>query len=663
MQLAPHKQKMSTQTIHIGGSSTFPNSATTINNNSNGGYVSNVTVITTATGMVNANANNRLPAKSQSASIGNYTIVRKKQRLNPATPLGESNMNTIANAVNTLTANQMMMNSGLANNNFVVRKVPGQKRARVTHQTAPIVLLSNNGENVAPQTVTATTSLLNRPKGQHSIKHHSTIASSGGTASMPPVSVARRNARERNRVKQVNNGFTALRDRIPDEVAEIFEAHGTGRGSVKKLSKVETLRMAVEYIRSLEQCLVDDGVVLPTPPMDDDDAVQEAVDDEDTFDFSGHDFNGNSTIRIMSNTTGDDDLDDDVDSATLMLDEEATDALGSATMITTAACAPIDVSAFLDTSSSTGSTISNGGSTMLTNNTQEFIRLPAGGTFQISTPIYERDENGVGLLQHQYAGVPILDASTGFIHHPQQRQPQQKHVLPQQHQQQQQRLQVQLHHQQQQHAQQQLQQFQQLQLQQNVMLMSPAASISPNSYTTEPSPSPASVTSSLSGGAGSNNGPIKTEECYVILPPAHLRGEQQQALLQQQLQQQQQRRRRSPIGTTIQMAADGTVYYATMAPEEDEDDDDVNENGGNEVLMERLQQQQHQQLLDGDEDVSLSPVPAMYALKTELSDDSDELLLCDQDQWWQPSSVAGGSDEQQQEQVQPLQHLLEARAP
>lgn len=81
-------------------------------------------------------------------------------------------------------------------------------------------------------------------------------ASGGKSKMFPlPVAVARRNARERNRVKQVNNGFAALRERIPEEVAEAFEAQGNGRGSVKKLSKVETLRMAVEYIRSLENIL------------------------------------------------------------------------------------------------------------------------------------------------------------------------------------------------------------------------------------------------------------------------------------------------------------------------------------------------------------------------------------------------------------------------
>jgi len=70
-----------------------------------------------------------------------------------------------------------------------------------------------------------------------------------------PQAVARRNARERNRVKQVNNGFALLRDKIPEEVSEAFEAQGAGRGASKKLSKVETLRMAVEYIRSLEKLL------------------------------------------------------------------------------------------------------------------------------------------------------------------------------------------------------------------------------------------------------------------------------------------------------------------------------------------------------------------------------------------------------------------------
>lgn len=73
-----------------------------------------------------------------------------------------------------------------------------------------------------------------------------------------PASVARRNARERNRVKQVNNGFATLRQHIPSSIAAAFSPPGAssqGRGASKKLSKVETLRLAVEYIRSLQQMI------------------------------------------------------------------------------------------------------------------------------------------------------------------------------------------------------------------------------------------------------------------------------------------------------------------------------------------------------------------------------------------------------------------------
>ncbi|KAI5634335.1 helix-loop-helix DNA-binding domain-containing protein [Phthorimaea operculella] len=75
------------------------------------------------------------------------------------------------------------------------------------------------------------------------------------TRSPTPLAVARRNARERNRVRQVNDGFAALRRHIPEEVAAAFENANSNRGPNKKLSKVETLRMAVEYIRNLETLL------------------------------------------------------------------------------------------------------------------------------------------------------------------------------------------------------------------------------------------------------------------------------------------------------------------------------------------------------------------------------------------------------------------------
>lgn len=54
-------------------------------------------------------------------------------------------------------------------------------------------------------------------------------------------SVARRNERERNRVRQVNLGFATLRQHVPNRS--------------KKMSKVETLRSAVQYIRQLQALL------------------------------------------------------------------------------------------------------------------------------------------------------------------------------------------------------------------------------------------------------------------------------------------------------------------------------------------------------------------------------------------------------------------------
>lgn len=70
------------------------------------------------------------------------------------------------------------------------------------------------------------------------------------------VSIARRNARERNRVKQVNDSFNALRRRLPSEVIAALSGSAR-RGSGKKLSKVDTLRMVVEYIKHLQNLIED----------------------------------------------------------------------------------------------------------------------------------------------------------------------------------------------------------------------------------------------------------------------------------------------------------------------------------------------------------------------------------------------------------------------
>lgn len=61
-----------------------------------------------------------------------------------------------------------------------------------------------------------------------------------------PAFIQKRNERERQRVKCVNQGYAKLRDHLP------------GRSADKRLSKVETLRAAIRYIKYL-QGLVDDG--------------------------------------------------------------------------------------------------------------------------------------------------------------------------------------------------------------------------------------------------------------------------------------------------------------------------------------------------------------------------------------------------------------------
>merc|ERR1712018_918926 len=66
-------------------------------------------------------------------------------------------------------------------------------------------------------------------------KHHHSVKK------MQTPSVSRRNARERNRVKQVNNGFSTLRTHIPH--------------LKNKTSKVDTLRAAVDYIRALKNLI------------------------------------------------------------------------------------------------------------------------------------------------------------------------------------------------------------------------------------------------------------------------------------------------------------------------------------------------------------------------------------------------------------------------
>ncbi|KAH8345000.1 hypothetical protein KR059_000228 [Drosophila kikkawai] len=182
-------------------------------------------------GMLGAVQSAAAAAQAQAASSDSTTPLSRKR------PLGESKQNQ---------QNQQQ------------KPLPAAKRSKSSLKK----LQSEKTPKTTPQRSLAKVQrqLEQRLMQEHQEHQGSVVAAAaGGTPGrkgLPlPQAVARRNARERNRVKQVNNGFALLREKIPEEVSEAFEAQGAGRGASKKLSKVETLRMAVEYIRSLEKLL------------------------------------------------------------------------------------------------------------------------------------------------------------------------------------------------------------------------------------------------------------------------------------------------------------------------------------------------------------------------------------------------------------------------
>ncbi|XP_029597712.1 achaete-scute homolog 3-like [Salmo trutta] len=61
--------------------------------------------------------------------------------------------------------------------------------------------------------------------------------------SFEPAFIRKRNERERQRVRCVNEGYARLREHLPQEVED------------KRLSKVETLRAAIYYIKHLQSLL------------------------------------------------------------------------------------------------------------------------------------------------------------------------------------------------------------------------------------------------------------------------------------------------------------------------------------------------------------------------------------------------------------------------
>ncbi|CAL7935045.1 unnamed protein product [Xylocopa violacea] len=142
----------------------------------------------------------------------------------------------------TVFCNRVQINGNDQEQLMLLRTLQDNESNIIGNQPHLIVPKSNNNSDVNSATVLP-------PYDPSRLKKH------GKNGQPPPVAVARRNARERNRVKQVNNGFATLRQHIPSHIAAGYGDRG------KKLSKVETLRMAVEYIRGLQRLLAEaDGV-------------------------------------------------------------------------------------------------------------------------------------------------------------------------------------------------------------------------------------------------------------------------------------------------------------------------------------------------------------------------------------------------------------------
>ncbi|XP_055842574.1 achaete-scute complex protein T8 [Episyrphus balteatus] len=184
-----------------------------------------------------------------------------------------------------------------------------------------------------------------------------TLGTPGRKGLPAPQAVARRNARERNRVKQVNNGFAALRQHIPEEIAKAFEPVGGAsvtKGASKKLSKVETLRMAVEYIRGLEKLLGYE--IPPVSPLSADDGCFANIKDE-----FGSNSPMNDNFDNYDDSNGATDLDQEQD-----LDfSQMTESLPNITTL----------------------------------NGLQYIRIPGTNTYQLLTPdIFGNEENFVPLI-------------------------------------------------------------------------------------------------------------------------------------------------------------------------------------------------------------------------------------------------------------------------
>ena len=121
-----------------------------------------------------------------------------------------------------------------------------------------------------PQRTYRTTDLLRA----HAQSYDDVISGMYNEAVQSGAVIARRNERERNRVKTINQTFARLRQHLPSSAAASVVKPATQHGlsgastitKAKKLSKVQILRAAIHYIGQLQQLLTtsDDDVDWPS---------------------------------------------------------------------------------------------------------------------------------------------------------------------------------------------------------------------------------------------------------------------------------------------------------------------------------------------------------------------------------------------------------------
>ncbi|XP_014094922.2 achaete-scute complex protein T8 [Bactrocera oleae] len=294
-----------------------------------------------------------------------------------------SNVNTIVRKIKDFGMYASVNNAGALSTTMTGRKrtaseaakgktVPKANEGKTEKPKVPNkrLKLANKAENVRekpPKAVITKAAATNPNRPKSNTPGAKKPAGTPGRKGLPlPQAVARRNARERNRVKQVNNGFAALRDRIPEEVAEAFEAQGNGRGTVKKLSKVETLRMAVEYIRNLEHLL---GFDFPIGSDRGISLMHGGSSSDDSFTFIKDEFDALSPP--LDDTTFDDSLSNyDVDEYLNSTD------FGNNQTISQSDISATDANAYeMDLLPS-----------LTTINGMQYIRIPGTNTYQLLTP-------------------------------------------------------------------------------------------------------------------------------------------------------------------------------------------------------------------------------------------------------------------------------------